>query len=84
MIWPSIRRKLDKDRETYEEKCRSASYSAAVKTAKANGQPIPDREVFDAAYNKKHNIVTRKPTEQEFEQLREDAIRKLINNSFPS
>ena len=75
MIWPSIRRKLDEDRDTYEEKCRSASYSATVKAAKAKGQPAPDRALFDAMYNREAGFTTRKPTEQENEQMKQNAIK---------
>ena len=77
MVWPAIRRKLDEDRDAYEEKCRSAAYSATVKAAKAKGQPAPDRTLFDAMYNREAGFTTRKPTEQESEQMKQDAINKL-------
>ncbi len=78
MIWPSIQRKLDEDRNAYEEKCRSASYSAAAKQAKAKGEPVPDRDVFNAKYDKEFGL-TRKPlTEQEFEKMREEKIAMLF------
>ena len=80
MIWPAIQRKLDEDKEAYEEKCRSASYSAAVKQAKAKGEPAPDRAVFDAKYNKEFGLTRKQPTEQEFEQMREEKIAMLLKN----
>ncbi len=79
MVWPAIRRKLDEDRDAYEEKCRSAAYSATVKAAKAKGQPAPDRTLFDAMYNRGAGFTTRKLKEQEFEQMREEKLAMLEN-----
>ena len=76
IAWPVIRRMLDEDRAAYEDKCRSAAYSATVKASKAKGEPAPDRKVFDSIYDKQ--FQTGQPmSQQEFDKEKEKRIRML-------
>ena len=77
-FWPMLRRMLDEDRNAYEEKCRTKAYAASVKAAKDKGEPIPNRNTFDAAYDKVHGTGARM-TEDEFEESREEKIRMAEN-----
>ncbi len=77
-IWPMIRRMLDEDRNAYEEKCRTKAFAATVKDAKHKGEPLPDREMFNANYDKTYG--TRTPmTEDELVKSRERNIRMAEN-----
>ena len=73
-----LRRMLDEDRNAYEEKCRTKAYAASVKAAKDKGEPVPDRVVFNANYDKTYGTGT-PMTEDEFEKSREEKIRMAEN-----
>ncbi len=76
LIWPAIQKNLDRDKEAYEDKCRSNAYNAAMRISKQKGEQAPDRAVFDAAYDKKYG--TGRPTQQdEFEEKRRIAMSML-------
>lgn len=77
-FWPMLRRMLDEDRNAYEEKCRTKAYAASVKAAKDKGEPVPDRVVFNANYDKTYGTGT-PMTEDEFEKSREEKIRMAEN-----
>ena len=81
LIWPAIQNNLDRDREAYEGKCRSNAYSAAARVSKQKGEQPPDREVFNAAYDKKYG-TGQTLKEDVFEEMRKEAINKLRNISM--
>ncbi len=76
VIWPSIRNNLDRDREAYEEKCRTNAYNAAARVSKQKGEPPPDKAEFDARYDREYR-TGRSSTQDEFEGLRNDALNQL-------
>ena len=50
-----------------------------MKTAKANGIPVPDRTVFNSMYDKENGIARKALTEDEFEKKRQAALSMLEN-----
>ena len=76
LIWPMLRRMLDEDRNAYEDKCRTKAYAASVKAARDKGEPVPDKEVFNARYDKTYGTgIT--ITEDEFEQNRQKNLKMI-------
>ncbi len=78
VIWPSIRNNLDRDREAYEEKCRTNAYNAAARVSKQKGERPPDKTEFNARYDREYR-TGRLTTQDEFEGLRNEALNKLDN-----
>ena len=75
-IWPMLRHMLDEDRNAYEEKCRTKAYAASVKAARDKGEPVPDKEVFNARYDKTYGSGTAM-TEDEFERNRQKNLKMI-------
>ena len=76
LIWPMLKHMLDEDRNAYEEKCRTKAFAATVKAAKDKGEPLPDRAVFNANYDKTYGTGTTM-TEDEFEKKKQENLRML-------
>ena len=56
--WDYMQKMVDRDKESYEEKCRKNSYNAACSAAKHKGLEKPDEAEFMANYTAGSNPKT--------------------------